>query len=374
MKRTSALPGALRGRRKLVWLAAAAIAALTLIAAGCGGGDEAGGGGGGTTAGEKPLVVFLLPENVTARWEGVDRPLFTEELQKLIPDAQVQVQNALNDSSKQQAQAEAALTAGAKVIVLAAVDAEAAAVIVNDADKEGVKVVAYDRLIKNSPLAAYDTFDSVAVGKAEAQAIVDRTQEGDRIVIINGGPTDDNAHLVNQGFHEVLDPLFDSGARVLAGEEWVPGWDPATAQATMEQILTRENNKVDGVASANDGMAGGIIAALTAQQLQGKVPVSGQDASLEGLQRVLLGTQAVSIFKDIRVQAESAAKISAAFLSGETPEGLFNGSTNNGQVDVPTVFLTVEPIDQSNIQTLIDNGFITQEDLCKGIPAGTGPC
>jgi D-xylose transport system substrate-binding protein len=121
-------------------------------------------------------------------------------------------------------------------------------------------------------------------------------------------------------------------------------------------------------------MAGGIIAALTAQQLAGKVPVSGQDASLEGLQRILLGTQTVSIFKDIRTQAEAAAKIAAAAISGETPEGLFNGSVNNGQVDVPSVLLDVEPITLDNIQTLIDNGFIAQEELCKGIPAGTGPC
>jgi D-xylose transport system substrate-binding protein len=216
MKRTSALSGAFRGRRKLVWLAAAATAALTLIAAGCGGGEEEGGGEGA------PLVVFLLPENVTARWEGVDRPLFTEEMQKLVPDAEVQVQNALNDSSKQQQQAEAALTQGADVIVIAAVDAEAAAKIVNDANAEGVPVVAYDRLIKNSPLAYYDSFDSVAVGKAEAQAIMDNTQDGDRIVIINGATTDDNAHLVNQGIHEVVDPLVDSGARTVVGEEWTP--------------------------------------------------------------------------------------------------------------------------------------------------------
>jgi D-xylose transport system substrate-binding protein len=350
-----------------VWLAAAATAALTLIAAGCGGGEEEG-------AGEKPLVVFLLPENVTARWEGVDRPQFIEQMQKLVPDAEVQVQNALNDSSKQQQQAEAALTQGADVIVIAAVDAEAAAKIVNDADAEGVPVVAYDRLIKNSPLAYYDSFDSVAVGRAEAQAVMDNTQDGDRIVIINGATTDDNAHLVNQGIHEVVDPLIDSGARELAGEDWVPGWDPAKAQATMEQILTRESNDVQGVVSANDGMAGGIIAALAAQGLDGKVPVSGQDASLEGLQRVLLGTQTVSVFKDIRLQAEGAAKIVAAYLSGETPEGLFNGSVNNGQVDVPSVLLTVEPITIDNIQTLIDNGFVTQEDLCQGIPAGTGPC
>lgn len=177
----------------------AALAVLALGVAACGGDDEEGG------AKEGPTVALLLPENVTARWEGEDRPEFTKALKNLIPNAKVQVQNALNDPATQQSQAETALTKGADVLVVAAVDQKAAAVIVNSAKREDVPVIAYDRLIRNSPLSSYVSFDSVAVGRAEAGWLKDHTKNGDRIVVINGSPTDDNAHLVNQGTHEVFD-------------------------------------------------------------------------------------------------------------------------------------------------------------------------
>jgi len=325
------------------------IAALSLPAAFATGTKEA-----------APTVAFLLPENVTPRWEGADAPLFKQALQKLIPGVQIDVLNALNDPSKQQAQAEAELTKGAKVIVVAAVDQKAAAVIVNDAKKQKVPVIAYDRLIRDSPLAYYVSFDSVAVGKAEAQWMVDHTSQGARLVIINGSPTDDNAHLVNQGIHAVLDPLFQSGARVLVDEQWTPGWDPTKAQNEMEQILTKANNQVDGVVSANDGMSGGIIAALKAQGLDGKVKTTGQDASLEGVQNVLLGYQGTTVFKDFRLQAPAAAEIAAAIIQGKTPANT-NATVNNGQVDVPSVMLQVVPIDQANVKTLVTNGWIDSQ-------------
>lgn len=320
-----------------------------------------------------PRVAFLLPENVTPRWEGSDAPTFKQALAKLVPGVQIDVLNALNDSSKQQQQAEAELTKGAKVLVIAAVDQKAAAVIVKKAAAQNVPVIAYDRLIRNSPLAAYVSFDSVAVGKAEAQWMVNHTAKGDRLVIINGSPTDDNAHLVNTGIHSVLDPLFKSGARVKVAEQWTPGWDPTKAQQEMEQILTKAGNKVDGVVSANDGMAGGIVAALKAQNMQGKVKTTGQDASLEGVQNVILGTQGVTVFKDFRLQAPAAARVTASFLQGTTMSGLFNSLTYNGQVWTASAMLKVVPIDQGNIQTLVKNGWIKSQygglaKVCQGLP------
>ena len=309
---------------------------------------------------EKARVAFLLPENVTPRWEGSDAPTFKAALEKLVPGVQIDVLNALNDPSKQQSQAEAELTKGAKVLVIAAVDQKGAAVIVNEANTQHVPVIAYDRLIRNSPLAYYVSFDSVAVGKAEAGWMADHTQQGARLVIINGSPTDDNAHLVNQGIHSVLDPLFQSNARTLVAEEWTPGWDPTKAQNEMEQILTKANNQVDGVVSANDGMAGGIIAALKAQGMAGKVKTTGQDASLEGVQNVLLGTQGTTVFKDFRLQAPAAAEIAADIIKGQKPTNI-NATVNNGQVDVPSVMLQVVPIDQSNIKTLVTNGWIQSQ-------------
>ena len=330
----------------------------------------------GCARNKPPTVAFLLPENVTPRWEGADAPLFKAALQKLIPNVQVDVLNALNDPSKQQSQAEAELTKGAKVLVVAAVDQKAAAVIVNEANKQKVPVIAYDRLIRDSPLGYYVSFDSVAVGKAEAQWMADNTKQGARLVIINGSPTDDNAHLVNQGIHAVLDPLFSSKARVLVVEEWTPGWDPTKAQSEMEQILTKANNKVDGVVSANDGMAGGIIAALKAQKLAGKVKTTGQDASLEGVQNVLLGYQGTTVFKDFRLQAPAAADIAAAIVQGKKPTST-NATVNNGQVDVPSVMLQVVPIDQGNVKTLATNGWIDSQfggvsKVLTGLPADAG--
>jgi len=317
-------------------------------------------------------VAFLLPENVTPRWEGSDAPTFKQALEKLLPGVQIDVLNALNDPSRQQSQAEAELTKGAKVLVIAAVDQKAAAVIVNEANAQHVPVIAYDRLIRNSPLAYYVSFDSVSVGKAEASWMVDHTKPGARLVIINGSPTDDNAHLVNQGIHSVLDPLFQSKSRILVAEEWTPGWDPTKAQNETEQILTKANNKVDGVVSANDGMAGGIIAALRAQGMAGTVKTTGQDASLEGVQNVLLGTQGVTVFKDFRLQAPAAAQIAADILSGHKPMNT-NATVNNGQVDVPSVMLTVVPIDQGNIKMLAENGWLQSQfgslaKVLKGLP------
>jgi D-xylose transport system substrate-binding protein len=359
-------------RRRLAFaFGTAAVAALVVAGTVSGKPDSS------ATAQAGPRVAFLLPENVTPRWEGSDAPTFKTALKKLVPGVQIDVLNALNDAGKQQSQAEAELTKGAKVLVIAAVDQKAAAVIVTKAKAQGVQVIAYDRLIRNSPLAYYVSFDSVAVGKAEASWMAKHTTKGDRLVIINGSPTDDNAHLVNKGIHSVLDPLFKSKARVKVAEQWTPGWDPTKAQTEMEQILTKANNLVDGVVSANDGMAGGIIAALKAQGMQGKVPTTGQDASLEGVQNVILGTQGVTVFKDFRLQAPAAANIAAAILKGTKP-AIINAKVANGKVKVPSVMLKVVPIDKSNVKTLVTNGWIKSQfgglaKVCKGLPK-TGIC
>jgi D-xylose transport system substrate-binding protein len=335
-------------------------------------GSAVGGKSAQNKANAGPLVAFLLPENVTPRWEGSDAPTFKKALKALVPDAQVDVLNALNDSAKQLQQAEAELTKGAKVLVVAAVDQKAFAVAVKKAKAQNVPVIAYDRLIRNSPLAYYVSFDSVAVGKAEADWMAKHTKKGDRLAVINGSPTDDNAHLVNTGIHSVLDPLFKSGDRIKVAEQWTPGWDPTKAQTEMEQILTKANNQVNGVVSANDGMAGGIIAALKGQALEGKVPTTGQDASLEGVQNVVLGYQGVTVFKDFRLQAPAAAKIVASILKSTKPS-IINASVSNGQVKVPSVMLKVVPIDSSNVKLLVTNGWIKSQfgglsKVCKGLP------
>ena len=354
-----------RRRWLMIVLTTAFVAVLALVAAGTVSGKT-------HKAKAGPIVAVLWPENVTPRWEGSDNPLFIKSLKKLVPDVQVDSLNANNSPTTQQTQAEGELAKGAKVLVVAAIDGKAFSTVVKKANAQGVPVIAYDRLIMNSPLAYYVSFDSVTVGKVEAGWMKSHTKKGARIAIINGSPTDQNAHFVNQGIHAVFNPLFKSGARVKVGEQWTPGWDPPTAQREMEQILTKNNNKVQGVVSANDGMAGGIIAALKAQGLQGKVPTTGQDASLEGVQNVILGYQGVTAFKDFRLQAPAAAKIAAAILNGAAVTGI-NGHISNGSVKVPSVFLPVVPISKANVSVLLKNGWIASQlggkkKVCKGLP------
>jgi len=326
-------------------------------------------------AAESPLVVFLLPENVTARWESQDKPLFIEAMKKDFPDAQVRVENALNDPAKQLAQAEAALVSGAKVLVVTAIDQKGAAVIVNHAQRQGVPVIAYDRLIRDADLSYYVSVDGLIIGKLQGSWLADHTKEGDRIAVVNGSTTDDNAHLFEKGYMGVLQPLFDKGSRKLVESVWTPGWDPSKAQAEMDQILTRTDNGVDAVLSANDGMAGGIIAALQAQQLAGKVPVTGLDGTLNGLQLILQGKQSMTVWRSLKEQAGKAAAITAALLKGEKPAAdLFGGATmNNGKVDVPWAKVNPVVITLDNMNLEIEDGAVTKDALCKGMPA-VGPC
>jgi D-xylose transport system substrate-binding protein len=330
-----------------------------------------------------PLVAFLLPENVTVRWESNDKPLFVKTLKKLVPGVKIDVLNALNDPAKQQSQAEAELTKGAKVIVAAPIDQKAFAVAARKAAAQKVPVVAYDRLIRNAKIAAYDSFDGVAVGKAQGKWLASHTKRGARIAIINGSFTDDNAHLFQRGYLSVLNPLFNRGARVRVGPKagtWTDRWNPPTAQREMEQLLTKNNNRIDGVLSANDGMAGGIISALKAVGKAGKVPVTGQDASVEGLQRIVIGTQGMTVLKDFRLQAQAAARITAALLKGgKCSARLCTKKVSNGAGAVPSVILPVKAIDKSNITPLVKGNWLSavfgtsRAKFCRGLPK-TGPC
>ncbi len=346
--------------------------AMALVLAGCGGA-----GSKGTSAGDAgQTVAFLLPENVLPRWENQDSPFLEEALAKHAPSAQLKTYNAENDAAKQQQQAEQALTEGAEVLVVIAVDQTAAGVIVNLAKAANVPVIAYDRLILDSPVDYYVSVDGTKVGALQGQWLADNTQDGDNIVVINGSESDDNAHLFNKGYMSVLQPLFDSGARNLVYESWTPGWDPTTAQTEMEQALTKTDNDVQGVLSANDGMAASITTALGAQGLAGNVPVTGLDGTTQALQLILQGKQGMTVYRSLKEQADKTGQIVAALLSGqEPPSDLFTGTpVNNGQVDIP--WATVEPtvIDEANLNIVMEETGLTASDVCSGVEAGVGPC
>lgn len=368
------------GSRPVVALMITATA-TAMLASGCGSSNKGTSSSGGSTKSSGSgaaggTVTFLLPENVTARWEGQDKPFFVAAMKQYAPTAKVEVLNALNDQSKQQAQAESALAKGTKVLVIIPVDQKGAARIVTTAKQQKVPVIAYDRLINDSPVADYVSVDGVKIGELQGKWLADHTSKGDNIAVINGSPTDDNAHLFNKGYLSVLNPLFSSGGRKKVAEVSTPGWEPPKAQAEMEQILTRSSNNIQGVLSANDGMAAAVIAALRAQHLAGKVPVTGLDGTAEGLNLILRGEQGMSAYRSLKEQADKAAQIAAALMQGKQPPAtLFNGATkNNGSADVPWAQVTPQVIDKSNVQVVIDDGAATKADVCKDIPAGTGPC
>jgi D-xylose transport system substrate-binding protein len=358
-------------KRRLAWLAVVVVGLAVVVGAV----GATTGSAGPSRAAAGPRVAFLLPENVTPRWEGFDHPAFVKALHKLMPSVTIDVLNAQNSPGTQQSQAEQEITKGAKVLVVAAIDGKAFGAVAQRAISQGVKVVAYDRLISNAKLSAYVSFDSVAVGHAMGVWMKAHTKTGARVAIINGSVTDANAHDVNKGMLSIFRPLFKSGKRKVVGPKngtWTPGWDPPTAQREMEQLLTKYHNKIDAVLSANDGMAGGIIAALKSQHKSGKVPVTGQDASLEGVQNIVRGTQGMTVFKDIRKQAPAAAKITAAILQHKKLPGI-NKRVKNGAGKIPSVILPVLAVDAHNLKLLVTNGWVKTflgglKTVCKNVP------
>jgi len=310
-------------------------------------------------------IAFLLPETKTARYETQDLPNFKNRLRELGFDEQYLIYNNANqDAATQQQQAEAALTNGAHVLVLDPVDSDAAAKIADLAKSKNVPVIAYDRLIKGSDgVTYYISFDNEEVGRLQGTALVTALagKVHPTIVMINGSPTDNNAILFKRGAHSVLDSKVN-----IAKEYDTPDWSPDKAQREMEQALTTLNNRVDGVYAANDGTAGGAIAAMKAAGIQPLPPVTGQDAELAAIQRILAGEQYMTVYKAIKPEANAAAELAYALCHGAEPdESNINGRVNNGKVDVPSILLTPVAVTRSNVmQTVVADGFWPVDQIC----------
>jgi D-xylose transport system substrate-binding protein len=317
-------------------------------------------------------IALLLPETKTTRYETADRPDFEAKMKELCPSCEIIYSNANQDATQQLSQAEAALTNGAQVLVLDPVDSAAAGAIADKAKAQGVPVIAYDRLILNSDgVNYYISFDNEEVGKLQAQSLVDKLNsmgvQNPSIVMINGSPTDNNAGLFKKGAHSVFDPLVSAGKLTIAKEYDTPDWSPDQAQNEMQQALTALGNKVDGVYAANDGTAGGAIAAMKAAGLQPLPPVTGQDAELAGIQRILVGEQYMTVYKAIKPEAEAAAQLAYDLLTKTpVPADMTNGKTvNNGTIDVPSVLLTPIAVTKDNIKdTVVADGFWSVSQIC----------
>ena len=347
--------------------ALAVIAIAGLIMVGCGSDDDDGADGGSDSggSGEGGKIALLLPESQTARYETQDRPLFEAKVEELCPDCEIIYSNADQDEAKQLSQAEAALTNGAQVMVLDPVDGKAAGAIVAQAAAKDVPVISYDRLIQDAEIDLYISFDNEKVGELQGTALVDKLEEdgvteGD-LVMINGSPTDNNATLFKKGAHSVID---ESGFTVAAESDTVE-WEPSNAQKDMDgHITTVGADNIVGVYAANDGTAGGAIAAMKAANMDPLPPVTGQDAEVAGLQRIIAGEQFMTVYKAIKLEAEAAATAAVALLRGEDPEGA-DDTVDNGAIDVPSILLEPVAVTVDNINdTVIADGFWSVEDLC----------
>jgi D-xylose transport system substrate-binding protein len=280
--------------------------------------------------------------------------------------------DAQSSASKQLTDIENLISQGANVLIVLAQDTDAIQPAVQKAVDEGIPVIGYDRLIEN-PKAFYITFDNKQVGVLEAQAVYAAQPKGN-YVIIKGNSADPNADFLRGGIEEVIGAAVKSGDIKIVGETYTDNWDPSNAQKEMEQFLTVNNNKVDAVVCENDGMAGGVVAALAAQGMAGQVPVSGQDGDHAALNRVALGTQTVSVWKDARALGKAAGEAAVALASGKTMDQIegsvmFSGGPKG--VAMHSLFLKPNPITKDNLSEVIDAGWISKDEVCKGVPAGT---
>jgi D-xylose transport system substrate-binding protein len=370
--------------RKFVMTVGAIMFCLLLVA--CGSANTGTSSNTPTTGGNNgkgcKKVGVLLPETATsARWDGKDRPLLQQDIPQVLSGATVDYTNAQGNADLQQTQAQADLTKGDCILVVAPSDSIKSAAIVSAAQAKGVPVIAYDRLIYSNTLNYYVSFDGVAVGNLQGTYVAQHYQSyvsangTKNTVMIDGSQTDNNALLFAKGAHNAIDPLFTSGALKKVYEKYTPDWNNATAQTEMEAALTANQNKVAVAYVANDGMANNVIAALKAVQLNGKVLVTGQDATVAGIQNILKGDQAMTVYKAITKEAMATAQLVAAISNGTSTSSIVNGTTTipqTGGAAIQSVLETPVAVDKTNIaSTVIADNFVTKSDICAGLPAGT---
>lgn len=281
--------------------------------------------------------------------------------------------DAQSSSSKQLSDVESLIAQGVDALIILAQDSQSIIPAVTAADNEGIPVLGYDRLIDDAR-AFYLTFDNVEVGRMQARAVLEQQPTGN-YVMIKGSPTDPNADFLRGGQQEVLQAAIDAGDITIVAEAYTDGWLPSNAQRNMEQILTAQGNNVDAVVASNDGTAGGAVAALTAQGMEG-IPVSGQDGDHAALNRIALGTQTVSVWKDARDLGRAAGTIAVQLAQGAAMadvDGAVTWTSPSGN-DLNAIFLEPVPVTQDNLPVVVDAGWIPLDMLCQGVSGGPAPC
>ncbi|QZT62346.1 sugar ABC transporter substrate-binding protein [Mycolicibacterium austroafricanum] len=329
---------------------------LTLTA--CGSNSDS-----GSTEARSGKVGVILPDTKSSvRWETKDRPALEAAFQNAGVD--YTIQNAEGSADTMATIADGMIADGVTVLAIVNLDSDSGASIQQKAASQGVKTIDYDRLTLGGSADVYVSFDNNAVGELQGQGLVDCL--GGRpanVVFLNGSPTDNNATLFSSGAHSVVDA---TPSITIVGEQAVPDWDTDKAVTIFEQLYTAADGRVDGVYAANDGLAGSVISILEKNKRAGQVPVTGQDATVEGLQNILAGTQCMTVYKSATEEANALAEVAIALANGEQPQTSSTSRDDTGGRDVPSVLLTPKSITKDNIDVVFDDGGQSKDDVCSG--------
>jgi D-xylose transport system substrate-binding protein len=362
----------------------AAMVGFSLVLTACGANSSTPGGtapsntavsapAGGGASGK---VGVILPETATsARWEGFDKPM----LQKALTDQgfTVDIQNAQGDVQKFSTLADGMIAQGVKVLIIAAINGEVGSAVAAKAKAAGIPTIDYDRLNLGGSSDYYVSFDNEKVGALQGQGLATALagKQGANVIEIEGGPTDNNATLFYNGQQSVLKPLYAAGTLKLVRSQPIDNWDNQKGGQTFEQILTGNGGKVDGVVAANDGLAGAVITVLKKNGLNGKVPVTGQDATADGLAAILRGDQYMTVFKPIQQEAAAAAKLAAALAKGDKAgaDALATAVSKDpkGNRNVKSVLLQPQLVTKGEVKTVVTEGYVTAAAICGGDLAAT---
>ena len=337
---------------------------LSMALTACGGedsgdsGSDSSGSGGGEAAGK--IGVILPDTESSVRWESADRPALEAAFKEAGVD--YDIQNAEGDAEKMTQIADTMIGNGVTVLAIVNLDSESGAAIEEKAKSQGVATIDYDRLTLGGSAEYYVSFDNTKVGELQGQGLADCLGDKDaNIVYLNGSPTDNNATLFAEGAHSVLDPMTNYK---VVGEQAVPDWDNEEAATIFQQLYTAADGKVDGVLAANDGLGGAAISILEGNGQAGKVPVTGQDATVEGLQNVLAGTQCMTVYKSATQEAGALADAAIALVNGDKAETTGTTVDSSDNSEVPSILLTPQAITKDNVGDVIDDGGQKAEDVC----------
>jgi D-xylose transport system substrate-binding protein len=374
--------------RKSVLGATCVATAFTLALAACGSDNSSSSSGGATTAAGAATTAagaattaagaattaaavtgkigVILPDSKSSvRWETADRKFLGDAF--TAAGVQFDIQNAEGDKTKMATIADQMITSGVKVLMIVNLDSPSGAAIEQKAAAAGVKTIDYDRLTLGGSASTYVSFDNVKVGELQGDGLIkcltDKGVAKPNVVELNGSPTDNNATLFKQGYDSKLDPKYAAGW-VKVDDQSVPDWDNQKGGQIFEQMLTKANGKIDGVLAANDGLGNAAIAVLKKNNLQ--LPVTGQDATTQGLQNILAGDQCMTVYKAVKKEADAASAAAIALLKGETPQTTGTVTDTQTNKPVPSVLATPVAIYKDNVKDVVADGYVTAADLCKG--------